>query len=153
MNGRLALWAVALGLAGFALVEVAGRARGVLTALTPSIVADAAVFAVATLLLAGAFAPWFRRVRRWALPFAVLAFVLTFAPVAALLGAAVGLTLDGAWGVPALVRGAFIHTPLNLIYALTLDLGLVALPAGLVAGALQAFAARRGGSDRGSTAR
>lgn len=143
MNARLALLAVALGLAGFALIEVAGRARGVLTALTPSLVADAAVFAVATLLLAWAFAPWFRRVRRWTLPFAVLVFVLAFAPVAALLGAVVGLTLEGSWGVAALVRGAFVNTPLNLIYALTLDLGVVALPAGLVAAALLAFAARR----------
>ena len=143
MNARFALLAIALGLAGFALVEVAGRARGVLTALTPSLAADAAVFALATLLLAWAFAPWFRRLKRWALPFAVLVFVLTFAPVAALLGAVVGLTLDGAWGVAGLVRGALINTPLNLIYALTLDLGLFALPAGLVAGALLAFAARR----------
>ena len=143
MNARLALLAVALGLAGFALVEVAGRARGVLTALTPSLAADAAVFAAATLLLAWAFAPWFRRVRRRTLPFAVLVFVLSFAPVAALLGAVVALTLDGAWGVAALVRGAFVHTPLNLIYALTLDLGLLALPAGLVAGAVLALAARR----------
>ncbi|MFN2322451.1 MAG: hypothetical protein ABR510_05775 [Trueperaceae bacterium] len=143
MNARLALLAVALGLAGFALVEVAGRARGVLTALTPSLAADAAVFAVATLLLAWAFAPWFRRMKRWALPFAVLVFVLSFAPVAAVLGAVVGLTLEGAWGVAAQVRGAFVNTPLNLIYALTLDLGVFALPAGLVAGALVALAARR----------
>ena len=143
MNGRLALLAIALGLAGFALVEVAGRARGVLTALTPSVVADAGVFAVATLLLGWAFAPWFRRVRRPTLPFAVLVFVLSFAPVAALLGAVVGLTLEGAWSVAALVRGAFIHTPLNLIYALTLDLGAFALPAGLAAAALLAYVARR----------
>ncbi len=143
MNARLALLAVALGLAGFALVEITGRSRGVLTALTPSLAADAAVYALATLLLAWAFAPWFRRVKRWALPFAVLVFVLAFAPVAAVLGAAVGLTLDGAWGVGALVRGALINTPLNLIYALTLDLGLFALPAGLLAAALLAFAARR----------
>ena len=143
MNARLALLALALGLGGFALVELVGRARGVLTALTPSLVADAAVFAAATLLLAWAFAPSFRRARRWALPVAVLVFVLSFAPVAALLGAAVGLTLDGAWGVAALVRGAFVNTPLNLIYALTVDLGLFALPAGLVSGALLALAARR----------
>ncbi len=143
MTARLALLAVALGLAGFALVEIAGRARGVLTALTPSLVADAAVFAAATLLLAWVFASWFRRARRWTLPIAVLVFVLSFAPVAALLGAVVALTLDGAWGVAALVRGAFVNTPLNLIYALTLDLGVFALPAGLVAGALVALAARR----------
>jgi hypothetical protein len=145
MTPRLALLAVALGLAGFALVEVAGRARGVLTALTPSLAADAAVFAAATLLLAWAFAASFRRARRWTLPAVVLAFVLAFAPVAAFLGAVVGLTLDGAWGVAALVRGAFVNTPLNLIYALTLDLGAVALPAGLLAGAVFAAAARAGG--------
>lgn len=153
MNARLALLAVALGLAGFALVEVAGRARGVLTALTPSLAADAAVFAATTLLLAWAFASWFRRARRWTLPFAVLVFVLSFAPVAALLGATVGLTLDGAWGVAALVRGAFVNTPLNLIYALTLDLGAYALPAGLVTAALLAFAARRSRPSRRPTAR
>jgi hypothetical protein len=153
VNARLALLAVALGLAGFTLVEIAGRARGVLTALTPSLAADAAVFAAATLLLAWSFAPWFRRARRWTLPFAVLAFVLAFAPVAALLGAVVALTLDGAWGVAALVRGALINTPLNLIYALTLDLGIFAVPAGLVAGSLLALAARRGGPARRPGAR
>lgn len=148
MNARLALLAVVLGLAGFALVEVAGRARGVLTALTPSLAADAAVFAATTLLLAWAFASWFRRVRRRTLPFAVVVFVLTFAPVAALLGAAVGLTLDGAWGVAGQVRGAFVNTTLNLLYTLTLDLGAFALPAGLAAAALLAFAARRGGGPK-----
>jgi hypothetical protein len=151
VNARLALLAALLGLAGFALVEVAGRARGVLTALTPSLAADAAVFAATTLLLAWAFIPWFRRVRARTLPFAALVFVLAFAPVAALLGAAVGLTLDGAWGVGALVRGAFVNTPLNLIYALTLDLGVLAVPAGLVAAGLLAVAARTGrGGDRPS---
>jgi len=150
VTARLALLAAALGLAGFALVELAGRSRGVLTALTPSLAADAAVFAATTLLLAWAFAPWFRRVRARTLPFAALVFVLAFAPVAALLGAVTALTLGGAWGVPALVRGAFVNTPLNLVYALTLDLGVLALPAGLVAAGLLAVAARGGG--RGSAA-
>jgi hypothetical protein len=144
VTARLALLAAALGLAGFALVEIAGRAQGVLTALTPSLAADAAVYAATTLLLAWTFASWFRRVRARTLPFAVLVFVLAFAPVAALLGAAVGLTLEGAWGVGALVRGAFVNTPLNLIYAFTLDLGVFALPAGLAAAALLAVVARAG---------
>jgi hypothetical protein len=140
-----ALKAIALGLIGFAAIEIASRERGVLAALTPYLWLDAAVYAATSLLLALAFARAFRGSRRWALPFAVLGFVLAFAPLAALLAAAAELTLDGLWGTPGLVRGAFVHTPINLIYALVLDLGAVALPLGLVSATVLAWQARQRG--------
>jgi hypothetical protein len=134
--------AVALGLVGFAAVEGAGRARGLITALTPYLWLDATASALATLLLALAFAPAFRRARRWSLPFAVVAFVVAFAPLAAVLGAAAAVTLDGLWGSAASVRGAFITTPVNLIYDLVLNLGAVALPLGIGAASLLAWRTR-----------
>jgi hypothetical protein len=100
------------------------------------------VYALATLLLAWAFAPAFRRGRLWTLPFAVLAFVAAFAPLAAVLGAAAGLTLEASWGSAGLVRGAFINTPVNLVYDLVLGVGAVALPLGVATAALLAWRAR-----------
>jgi hypothetical protein len=143
MRGGYALLALLLGLIGFAAVEAFSRFQGLLTALTPYLWLDAAVYALTTLLLAWAFAPAFRRGRAWTLPLAVLAFVLAFAPLAAVLAAAAGLTLDGSWGSPALVRGAFIRTPINLVYDLVLGLGAVALPLGVLTAALLAWRARR----------
>lgn len=143
MSAGLALLAAALGAVGFGAVEVAGRAVGVLTALTPHMWLDALVYAAATLLAAWLFAGAFRGARRWALTGLVLGFVLSFAPLAGLLGAAARLTVDGEWGAPALVRSAFVNTPLNLVFALTLDVGFVALPLGLLAAGLIAWRARR----------
>ncbi len=135
--------ALALGLIGFAAVEIAGRTRGALTAVTPYLWLDATVFALAAVLLAVVFFGPFRRSRGvWTLV-PVLGYVLLFAPLAAVLGAAAELTLDGLWGVPSLVESAFVHTPINLIYALTLDVGVVALPLGVVAAGLLAWQARR----------
>jgi hypothetical protein len=142
MRGGYALLALLLGLIGFAAVETASRSQGLFTALTPYLWLDAAVYALSTLLLAWAFWPAFRRGRAWTLPFSVLAFVLAFAPLAAVLGATAGLTLDRSWGSAGLVRGAFINTPVNLVYDLVLGLGAVALPLGLVTAALLAWRAR-----------
>jgi hypothetical protein len=142
MRSGYAALALALGLVGFAAVEGASRARGLFTALTPHLWLDAAVYALATLILALAFAGAFRRARAWTLPFAVMAFVLAFAPLAAVLGAAAALTLDGLWGSAAIVRGAFITTPVNLVYDLVLNLGVVALPLGIATAALLAWRAR-----------
>jgi hypothetical protein len=143
MSARYALLAVLLGLAGFAAVEVAGRAGGVLTAMTPHLWLDAVTFAVATLLLAAAFARPFRRARAWALPLVGLAYLLLYAPLVGLLAAALELTVDGAWGVPALVRSAFVNTPVNVLFTLAMDVGYVALPLGVVATAWLIVAARR----------
>jgi hypothetical protein len=142
MRGVYALLALLLGLIGFAAVEAASRSQGLFTALTPYLWLDGAVYALATLLLAWAFSPAFRRGRRWTLPFSVLAFVVAFAPLAAVLGAAAGLTLDGSWGSRGLVRGAFINTPVNLVYDLVLNLGAVTLPLGVATAALLAWRAR-----------
>ena len=145
MSGPQALAALAIGLAGFAAIEVASRSLGKLAALTPYLGLDAAVYASTTLLLALAFASAFRRARRLALPVAVLGFVALFAPLAGVLAAAAELTIDGRWGAPGLVRSAFLHTPVNLVYAFVLDLGLVALPLGVVSASLLAWLARRRG--------
>lgn len=143
MNPRFALLAVLLGLVGFAAVEVAGRAGGVLTAMTPHLWLDAATFAVVTLLLAAAFARPFRRARAWALPLVGLAYLLLYAPLVGILAAALELTVDGAWGVPALVRSAFVNTPVNVLFTLSIDVGYVALPLGVVATVWLIVAARR----------
>jgi hypothetical protein len=142
MRSGYAGLAVALGLVGFAAVEGASRAQGLFTGLTPYLWLDASVYALTTLLLALAFAPAFRRARRWALPFAVIAFVLAFAPLAAVMGAAAVLTLDGLWGSAGAARGAFITTPVNLVYDLVLGLGAVALPLGIATASVLAWRAR-----------
>lgn len=135
--------AFALGLIGFAAVEIAGRTRGALTAVTPYLWLDAAVYALAAVILAVAFFGPFRRSRPIGTFLLVLAYVLLFAPLAGVLGAAAELTVDGLWGVPSLVGSTFLHAPINLIYALTLDVGVVALPLGAVAAGLLAWRARR----------
>jgi hypothetical protein len=135
--------ALALGLIGFAAVEVTGRMRGALTAITPYLWLDAAVYAFAAVLLALVFYGPFRRTRAVWTFVPVLGYLLLYAPLAAVLGAAAELTLDGLWGVPSLVESAFVHGPINLIYALTLDVGIVALPLGIVAAGLLAWQARR----------
>jgi len=143
MRPGYAFSAILLGLVGFAAVEAAGRAGGVLTAVTPYLPLDAAVYAVSTLLLALAFGRAFRRARAWSLPFLALAFILLFVPLAGVLAAAAELTADGLWGVPAMVRSAFVNTPLNLLFTLAIDVGFVALPLGVVSVTLLAWLARR----------
>jgi hypothetical protein len=134
--------ALALGVVGFAAVEGASRAQGLVTALTPYLWLDAAVYGLTTLLLALAFAAAFRRARRWTLPIAVMAFVLAFAPLAAVLGATAALTIDGLWASAGDVRGAFITTPVNLVYDLVLGIGVVAAPLGIATASLLAWRAR-----------
>jgi hypothetical protein len=135
--------AFALGLIGFAAVEVTGRIRGALTAVTPYLWLDAAVYALAAGLLAAAFFEPFRRSRPAGTFLLVLGYLLLFAPLAGVLGAAAELTVDGLWGVPNLIGSTLLHAPINLIYALTLDVGVVALPLGAVAAGLLAWQARR----------
>jgi len=135
--------ALALGLIGFAAVEVTGRLRGALTAITPYLWLDAAVYALAAVLLAVVFFGPFRRSRPAGTFLLVLGSVLLFAPLAGVLGAAAELTVDGLWGVPSLVGSTFLHAPINLVYALTLDVGVMALPLGAVAAGLLAWQARR----------
>ena len=137
--------ALALGLIGFAAVEFAGRARGTLTAITPYLWLDGAVYALSAVLLALVFFGPFRRARAVWTFVPVLGFVLLFAPLAGVLGAAAELTLDGSWGVPSLVESAFVHAPINLIYALTLDVGVVAVPLGIAVAGLLAWRARGSG--------
>ena len=136
------LWAIAVGLVGFAAVELAGRAAGVLTAITRHAWLDASVFALTVLALAMVFAPTFRRARAWALPLWVLLFVATFAPVAAVLGAAAELTLDGRWGAAAIVRSAVGNVPGNRSYARAIDTWFVSVPLGVVGASLLAWRAR-----------
>ena len=135
--------ALVLGAVGFGAVEIAGRVTGALTAITAYLWLDLAVFAFTAVVLAMLFQRAFRRTRALLLFVPVLGFVLLFAPLAALLAAAAELTLDGLWGVPSLVESAFVHTPINLIYALTLDVGVVAVPLGIVSAGLLAWQARR----------
>ena len=135
--------AFALGAIGFIAVEIAGRVTDALTAITPYLWLDLAVFAFTAVVLAMLFQRTFRRTRALLLFVPVFGYVLLFAPLAALLAAAAELTLDGLWGVPSLVESAFVHTPINLIYALTLDVGFVAVPLGVLSAGLLAWQARR----------
>ncbi len=140
--------ALALGVVGFLAVEIAGRVTDTMTAITAYWWLDLAVFALAAVVLAMLFQRAFRRTRALLLFVPVLGFVLLFAPLAALLAAAAELTLDGLWGVPSLVGSAFVHTPTNLVYALTVDVGFVALPLGVVSAGLLAWQARRSNPRR-----
>ncbi len=135
--------AFALGAVGFVAVELAGRVTDTLTAITDYLWLDLAAFAFAALLLAMLFQRAFRRTRPLLLFVPVLGYVLLFAPLAALLGAAAELTLDGVWGVPSLVQDAFVVAQIRLISALTLDVGVVAVPLGIISAGLLAWQARR----------
>lgn len=136
--------AIFLGLVGLAAIELAGTLTGTLTAMTPSVALDAAAYALGTLLLAMLFAPAFRRARGIAAAGVVLLFLLAYAPVVAVIGAALDLTASGAWGHPSIVRGAFITTPVNLIATFVLELPYVALPFGVVSALLLWRQARTG---------
>lgn len=148
MRSSYALVALALGLLGFAVIEVAGGVVGVRTAMGPSIWLDGAAYALATLLLAALFARPFRRTRGWLAFATLLAFLLLYAPVAALIAGVLHLTASGGWGFPSLVRGAFIATPINLIVTFTVDLWFVALPLGVASVLVLWRLARRGAGLR-----
>jgi hypothetical protein len=137
------LLAAATGAIGFALVEAAGARAGVLTGLTASLALDAASYVLASLLLASAFASLFRGASRWVAPFVVLSYLVLYAPATAIIAAALDLTLSGSWGVGSVVRGAFINTPVNLIYTFVLTLPAVAVPAGIVSAGVLWWGARR----------
>lgn len=144
-SGRwsLRLWALALGLIGFAAVEFSGQTLGMLTALSRYLWLDALAYALGTLLLAELLRGWWRGARGVSWLFSIVVFVLLFAPLVGLLGAVGDLSLGGDWGVAGLVRSALITTPLNLIFTLTVDLGFVALPLGLLSAGWLSVLARR----------
>ncbi|MBW6454247.1 MAG: hypothetical protein K0A98_00035 [Trueperaceae bacterium] len=137
--------ALALGLIGFAAVEITGCVIGVPTSITDYLWLDAAAYGLAAALLAVVFFGGFRRSRPVGAFLLVLGFVLLFAPLAAALGAAAELTLDGRWGEASTVGAAFRVAQIRLISALTLDVGVVAVPLGIVAAGLLAWQARRSG--------
>lgn len=134
--------AALVGAAGFGAIEWAGRARGVLTALSYSVWVDLAAYAVAAALLATLYRTAWRagRGRRIA---AALAYVALFPFVAALLAGLTELTLLGGWAFPGEIRRAFVANPLNLLATFTVELGWVALPAAVVAAFVLVFVARR----------
>ena len=144
MRSWYALAALALGLIGFVAIEVAGGLVGVRTAMGPSIWLDGAAYMLATLLLAVLFAGPFRRARGWLVLPTLLAFLLLYAPVTALIAGVLDLTTSAGWGFPSLVRGALIATPVNLIVTFTVDLWFVALPLGVASVLVLRRLARRG---------
>jgi hypothetical protein len=137
-----AFWALLLGLLGFVTVELVSRASGAMTAMTSSLAVDAGVFAAATLLALGVFWRPFAR-GGWRSILAIVGFVIAFAPLAGALAAVAELTLLGEWGAPGAVGRAFRAIPLNLIYALAVDLPLAAFPAGLFVAVLLSTRVRR----------
>jgi hypothetical protein len=160
MNRRLAVLALAIGLVGFAAIETAGRLTGTLTAMTDSLALDAIAYALGTVILTLVLAPLLRRARGVAVAGVVLLFLLLYAPLVAVIAGAFELTASGTWGVPGLVRSAFIAGPVNLVYTFVLDLPFVAVPLGVLSvlvlwrAARSAVASRRplgrvGRRDRG----
>jgi len=131
-----------LGAVGFAVIEGAGRALGVRTAMTPSLWLDGAAFALAGMGLAALYVQawsrggWARRVG------AALAYVALFPFVTALLGGLAELTFLGGWGYGGFIREALLAGPINLLATFTLELGVVALPLGVVSVTLLLIAAR-----------
>jgi hypothetical protein len=132
----------ALGAAGFAAVEVAGRARGVRTALSSSLIVDLLAYVLAAALLAALYrAAWQAgRARRIG---AALAHVALFPFLAAALAGVAELTLRGGWAYPGEIRTAFVAGPVNLLATFTVELGWLALPAAALATGVLIAAARR----------
>lgn len=130
MNARYPLVALALGVMGFAAVEVAGALAGYRPGLGASLALDASAYALSTLLVALLMRAAYTRARGARAVLPIVLSMLLFAPLTALLAGAADLTLLGGWGIESLVRGAFIATPVNLILTLTVELGFVALPLG-----------------------
>lgn len=130
--GRYAIWALALGLMGALLIEVVSNAYGVLSALTSWAWVDALIYALMTLAFALAFARRFRRSSWRALLWLVPLFLLLYAPLTGVVAGLVELTLQGGWQSAALVRGALLATPVNLIYTLALELPWVMIPYGVI---------------------
>ena len=128
--------ALAIGLVGFAAIELSGVLLGMMTALTPWVWLDALSYGLGTLLLALAFAPLFRRARGAGVVGAVVLFLLLYAPLVAVIAGALELTVAGGWGLSGLVRSAFIAGPANLIVTFVLELPFVAVPLGIVAALL-----------------
>jgi hypothetical protein len=149
MSVPYAALALVIGLVGFAAIEASGVLLGMMTALTPFVWLDAVAYALGTLLLGLAFAPLFRRARGVGVAGAVVAFLLLYAPLVAVIAGVLDLTVGGGWGLPGLVRSAFIAGPVNLIVTFVLELPFVALPLGIVA-ALLLWRRARGGA-RGAT--
>jgi hypothetical protein len=140
--------ALALGLIGALVIEVASARLGRFTALTSWAWIDAIIYMVMTLGFALLFAPLFRRSGRLALPLVTLLFLLLYAPLTGVIAGLVELTLVGGWGRASLVRGALINTPVNLVYTLVLELWFIALPLGVITVLLLWWCSRRGSGVR-----
>jgi hypothetical protein len=123
--------ALTLGLLGAIAIELSSTLLGLVTALTSWAVVDALIYSAMTLLLALAFAPLFRRTRGFGLLGVGLLFLLVYAPLTGVVAGLAELTLAGGWGSASLVRGALVIAPVNLIYALAVELWFVAVPLGV----------------------
>jgi hypothetical protein len=143
MRISYAALAVALGLLGFAAIEVTGAALGLITAITRSAWLDGFAYTLGTLLLALAFAPLFRRARGAGAAGAITLFLLLYAPLVAVIAGVLELTVTRAWGFPGLVRSAFVAGPVNLILTFVLELWFVAVPLGIASASLLRWQARR----------
>lgn len=143
MNLPYPLLATVIGAIGFATIEIVSRVRGLYTALTSTVWGDALVYVIATVTLAAAFLPVFRRTRGLASFASALGFVIAYLPWAAAIAGVLDLTMRGAWADPVTVQGAFITQPINMMFTFTLELGAVALPLGIVSAFLLRAHARR----------
>jgi hypothetical protein len=123
--------ALALGLIGAITIEISSSLLGRFTALTSWIIVDALIYTAITLVMALLFAPLFRRTNGFGLIGVVPLFLTSYALLTGVTGGLVNLTLLGGWGDASYVRGAFIVTPINLIYTLVLELWFIALPSGI----------------------
>jgi len=144
------LLAALLGAAGFAAVEIAGRASGVRTALSSSLTVDLLAFTLAAVVLAlacrGAWARggWLR------VAGTSLAYLVLFPLLTAILAGVADLTVRGGWAYPGEIRTAFVAGPANLLATFTVELGWIALPATVLTVAALVTAARAGGGTRTS---
>ncbi len=135
--------AALIGATGFAAVETGGRMMGVRTAMTSSLWLDAAAFTLTAVLLTALYASAWERgggVRRIS---AGVVYVALFPFLAALLAGLAELTVLGLWGFSGEVRTALIAGPLNLLATFTIELGVVALPVGILSVGVLMYLARR----------
>lgn len=137
-----ALVAAVIGVAVFAVIEIASRQLNVFSAMTPEVWMDALAYALAAVIATWVLAPLIRRPKA-NLVVSSLVFFILYVIFTGVVGGAVGLVGEGAWNNVSQLRGAFVLVPVNLLLTVFLELWFVAVPAFLVGSFLIVWINRR----------
>ncbi len=137
-----ALVAAVIGVAVFAVIEIASRQLNVFSAMTPEVWMDALAYALAAVIATWVLAPLIRRPKA-NLVVSSLVFFILYVIFTGVVGGAVGLVGEGGWNNASQLRGAFVLVPVNLLLTVFLELWFVAVPAFLVGSFLIVWINRR----------